>query len=148
MTFSNMFPIRILMVEDNPADVRLTLEAFKNDKIKNILEVVEDGEEAMAFLRKEGKYDQCQTPDLILLDLNLPLKSGLEVLREIKEDEKLSIIPVVILTSSEQEEDIIKSYTHHANCYVTKPVGLNQFTKVIQSIEDFWVNIVKLPHHS
>ena len=138
-------PIEILLVEDNPGDVRLTVEAFKEGKLSNRLSVVEDGVEAVAFLRREGKYGDAPRPDLILLDLNLPKKDGREVLAEIKTDEDLRRIPVVILTISQAEEDIIKTYDLHANCYVTKPVGLDQFMKVVQSIEEFWLSIVKLP---
>ncbi len=138
-------PIDILLVEDNPGDVRLTQEALKEAKVKNELHVVNDGVEAMTFLRKEGKYKNAATPDMILLDLNLPKKSGHEVLNEIKTDESLKKIPVVILTVSKDEEDIIKSYNLYANCFITKPVNLHQFLGVVKSIEDFWLTIVKLP---
>jgi CheY-like chemotaxis protein len=138
-------PIEILLVEDNPGDVRLTIEAFKDGKIRNNVCVAADGVEALAILRREGKYSCCMRPDIILLDLNLPKKDGREVLAEIKTDEKLRSIPVVILTSSKAEEDIIKSYNLHANCYISKPVELEQFFKVIKTIEDFWLSIVKLP---
>ncbi len=138
-------PIEVLLVEDSPGDVRLTLEAFKEAKLGNRLSVVGDGMEAMAFLRQEGKYGDAPRPDLILLDLNLPKKSGREVLAEIKADERLKRIPVVILTVSDAEEDILKTYSLHANCYITKPVGFDQFIKVVKSIEDFWLSIVKLP---
>lgn len=138
-------PIEILLVEDNPADVRLTVEAFKEVKLSNNLNVVEDGVEAMAFLRREGKYGDVPRPDIILLDLNLPRKSGREVLEEIKTDQNLKRIPVVILTMSNAEEDILKTYNLHANCYITKPVDLNQFIKIVKSIENFWLSIVKLP---
>jgi chemotaxis family two-component system response regulator Rcp1 len=140
-----MHPIEILLVEDSPADVRLTLEALKEEKIHNNLSVVNDGVEALAFLRKEGKYAQSPRPDLILLDLNLPRKDGREVLAEIKNDDKLKAIPVVVLTISEAESDILKSYSLHANCYITKPIDLNQFSHVVKSIQDFWLAIVKLP---
>ena len=138
-------PIEILLVEDNPADVRLTQEGIKEARIVNNLNVVGDGEEAMKFLRKEGEYNKSSKPDLILLDLNLPKKDGREVLAEIKEDDKLKNIPVVVLTTSEAEQDILKSYDLHANCYVCKPIDLEQFILVIKSIEDFWLSIVKLP---
>ena len=138
-------PIEILLVEDNPADVRLTVEALKEEKIYNNLHVVTDGVEAIAFLRREGKYAKAVRPDLIFLDLNLPRKDGREVLKEIKSDDNLKAIPVVVLTISKSEEDIIKSYNLHANCYITKPVDLNQFIKVIRSVQEFWLSIVKLP---
>jgi len=138
-------PIEILLVEDNPGGVRLTAEAFKENKLRNELHVVGDGVEAMAFLRREGKYASAPRPDLILLDLKLPKKDGREVLAEIKEDKNLRRIPVVILTSSKAEEDIIRTYDLHANCYVTKPVGLEEFIAVVKSIENFWLSIVKLP---
>ena len=138
-------PIEILLVEDNPGDVRLTVEAFKEAKLTNRLSVVGDGVEALAFLRQEGEYCDAPRPDLILLDLNLPKKDGREVLAEIKANQDLRRIPVVILTMSQAEEDILKTYDLHANCYVTKPVGLDQFMKVVQSIEEFWLHIVKLP---
>jgi len=138
-------PIEILLVEDNPGDVRLTQEAFRDSKIRNKLHVVGDGVEAMAFLRREGTYAEAPRPDLILLDLNMPKKDGREVLAEIKNEEDLKRIPVVILTISKAEEDILKSYNLHANCYITKPVDLEQFIKVVKAIEDFWLTIVKLP---
>jgi len=138
-------PVKILLVEDNPGDVRLTQEAFKENKVSNSLNVVEDGLEAMAFLSQVDKYTDAPRPDLILLDLNLPKKDGREVLAEIKEDPDLKSIPVVVLTTSKAEEDIIKSYNLHANCYITKPVDLEQFITVVKSIEDFWLTIVKLP---
>ncbi len=138
-------PAEILLVEDNPGDVRLTQEVFKENKLRNNLNVVEDGLEAMDFLRRVGKYADAPRPDLILLDLNLPKKDGREVLEEIKEDPNLKHIPVVVLTTSQAEEDIIKSYNLHANCYITKPVDLEQFITVVKSIEDFWLTIVKLP---
>jgi chemotaxis family two-component system response regulator Rcp1 len=137
--------IEILLVEDNPADIRLAQEAFKDAKVHNILYTVEDGEEAMAFLRREGKYADASRPDLILLDLNLPKKDGREVLAEIKTDEHLKLIPVVILTVSKDEEDILKTYNLHANCYITKPIDFEQFMKVVKTIEEFWLTIVKLP---
>ncbi|MFH0934865.1 MAG: response regulator [Pseudomonadota bacterium] len=138
-------PADFLLVEDKPGDVRLTQEALKSHKVLNNLHVVTDGEEAMAFLRKQGKYQAAPRPDIILLDLNLPKKDGREVLAEIKSDPALKTIPVVIITSSEAEQDVIKSYNLNANCYVTKPVNLDQFIKVVQSINDFWLTIVKLP---
>lgn len=138
-------PVEILLVEDNPADVRLTEEAFKEGNVRNNLHVAEDGVEAMAFLRREGKYAEAVRPDVILLDLNLPKKDGREVLAEIKGDGELKRIPVVVLTTSEAEQDILKAYGLHANCYITKPVDLDQFMTVMKSIEDFWLTIVKLP---
>lgn len=138
-------PVEVLLVEDNPGDVRLTLEALKDGKVNNHLSVVEDGVEALAFLRREGKYADASRPDLILLDLNLPKKDGREVLAEIKTDEDLKRIPVVVLTTSKAEEDILKTYNLHANCYITKPVDFDQFVIVVRLIEDFWFTIVKLP---
>lgn len=137
--------VEVLLVEDNPGDVRLTLEALKEAKMHNRVSVVQDGMEAMDFLRKRGKFADATRPDLILLDLNLPRKNGREVLAEIKADESLKCIPVVVLTTSEAEQDILKAYKLHANCYVTKPVDLDQFIKVVQSIENFWMTVVKLP---
>lgn len=137
--------IEILLVEDNLGDVRLTEEALKDAKVKIILNVVNDGVEAMAYLRQKDKYKDVSKPDLVLLDLNMPRKNGLEVLSEIKADDELKQIPVVILTVSKSEEDIIKSYNNHANCFITKPVDFNQFLNVVRSIEDFWLTIVKLP---
>jgi len=138
-------PVEILLVEDNPGDVRLTRESLKDSKLLNHISVVGDGEEAMAFLRREGKYVEATRPDLILLDLNLPKKDGREVLAEIKTDEQLRRIPVVILTTSSAEQDILKTYDLHANCYITKPVNLDQFSAVVRGIEEFWFTIVKLP---
>ena len=138
-------PIETLLVEDNPGDVRLMLEALKEGKVLNRVSVVKDGVKAMAFLRREEKYADAPRPDLILLDLNLPGKDGREVLAEIKADENLKRIPVVILTVSQDEEDILRSYDLHANCYITKPVGLDDFISVVKAIEDFWLTIVKLP---
>jgi two-component system, chemotaxis family, response regulator Rcp1 len=137
--------IEILLVEDNPGDVRLTQEALKDGKILNNLNVVSDGVEAMAFLRQEGQYVDAPQPELILLDLNLPKKDGREVLAEIKSQPNLRRIPVVILTSSAAERDIVRSYNLHANCYITKPVDLDQFINVVKSIEQFWLTVVKLP---
>ena len=138
-------PIEILLVEDNPGDVRLTREAFKEGKVLNNLSVVEDGAEAMAFLRQQGKYADAPRPDLILLDLNLPKKDGREVLPEIKGDTNLKRIPVVVLTTSKAEQDILKTYNLHANCYVTKPVDLEQFISVVRFVQHFWLSVVKLP---
>jgi len=132
-------------VEDNPGDVRLAREALKESKVKNRLFVVEDGVEAMSFLRQEGKYAGAPRPDLIILDLNLPRKSGREVLAELKNDEDLKRIPVVILTVSRDEEDIIRAYNHHANCYITKPLDFGKFMEITRAIEEFWLTIVKLP---
>jgi two-component system, chemotaxis family, response regulator Rcp1 len=140
-----MNPIEILLVEDNPADVRLTMEALREEKIHNNLSVVNDGVEAMAYLRREGTYANAMRPDLILLDLNLPKKDGREVLGEIKNDKNLKCIPVVVLTVSNAEADILKTYNLHANCYITKPLDLEQFSKVVKTIQDFWLTIVKLP---
>jgi len=141
----NAKPIEILMVEDNPGDIRLTKEALKEGKIINNLHIARDGVEAMEFLYKEGKYKNAIRPGLILLDLNLPGKSGHEVLAEIKNNPDLKRIPVVILSISKLEEDILKSYNNYANCYIIKPVDFNQFVEVVKSIEDFWISIVKLP---
>lgn len=138
-------PIEILLVEDNPGDVRLTREAFKEGKVRNNLHVAKDGVEAMAFLHREGEYSDAPRPDLIVLDLNLPKKDGREVLAEVKTDDELRHIPVVVLTTSQAEEDILKTYNLHANCYITKPLDFGQFIKVIRSIEDFWLTVVKLP---
>ena len=141
-------PVEILLVEDNPGDVRLTREALREGKVRNNLHVAPDGVEAIAFLRREGEYAGAVRPDLILLDLNLPRKDGREVLEEIKADRSLRNIPVVVLTSSQAEQDIVRAYDLHANCYVTKPVDLDQFINVVKSIEDFWFTIVKLPPES
>lgn len=141
----NSESIEILLVEDNDGDARLAKEAMRDSKIRNNLHHVIDGEEALEFLYKRGRFSNSPTPDLILLDLNLPKKDGREVLQEIKKDEALKSIPVVILTVSNAEEDILKSYNLHANCYITKPLDLEQFIKVVKSIEDFWFSIVKLP---
>jgi len=138
-------PIDILLVEDNPGDVRLTEEALDEGGVLNNLHVVTDGVEAMEFLRCEGEYADTPQPDLILLDLNLPRKDGTEVLQEIDEDRALRRIPVVVLTSSEAEEDIARSYELHANAYITKPVDIDQFIDVAQELESFWLSIVKLP---
>jgi len=135
----------VLLVEDSPGDVRLTLEAFKDAKVHINLHVASDGEEAMAFLRREGKNLNVPRPDLILLDLNLPKMSGQEILEEIKKDPILKSIPIVILTTSTSDEDVLRSYLLHANCYITKPVDLAGFLKVVRSIDDFWLSVVKLP---
>jgi two-component system, chemotaxis family, response regulator Rcp1 len=140
-------PIDILLVEDNPGDVRLTKELLKESKIHNNLTVIDNGEDALLFLRRTDKYPNASRPDLILLDLNLPRKNGSEVLASIKNDLELRRIPVVILTSSKAEEDIAKTYDLHANCYISKPVGLEQFAAVVKSIDDFWLTIVRLPTH-
>jgi CheY-like chemotaxis protein len=140
-----MRPIEILLVEDNPGDADLALEALASGKVRNTLHHVTDGLAAMAFLRCQGKYARVPRPDLILLDLNMPKKDGREVLAEIKSDADLKRIPVVILTTSKAEEDILKSYNLHANCFITKPIDLHQFIKVVQAIEEFWFTIVKLP---
>ncbi len=139
------YAIQILLVEDNPDDVDITVEALKDAKVRNRLYVVPDGVEALQFLRREGKYTNAPRPDLILLDLNLPRKDGREVLAEIKSDENLIVIPVVVLTTSEAEEDILRSYRLHVNAYITKPVGFEQFVEIVRKIEDFWFTVVKLP---
>jgi two-component system, chemotaxis family, response regulator Rcp1 len=138
-------PVEILLVEDNPGDVRLTIEALKEGRVSNRVTVVGDGEEALACLRKQGKYAHAARPDLVLLDLNLPRKGGQEVLAEVKADPDLRRIPVVVLTTSQAEQDILRSYDLNANCYITKPVELGQFLAVVRSIEDFWLTVVKLP---
>lgn len=146
MTTPYAKPIEILLVEDNPGDVRLTRESLHDAKVCNNMAVASDGVEAMACLRREGQYANATRPDLILLDLNLPRMNGFEVLDAIKEDPDLKRIPVVVLTTSQAEQDIIRSYDLYANAYVNKPVDLEQFIKVIKSIEDFWLEIVKLPN--
>ncbi|QSJ17307.1 response regulator [Nostoc sp. UHCC 0702] len=138
-------PIEVLLVEDNPGDAQLTRIALEDSKISINLNVVEDGVEAMAFLRKQEKYAQVPHPDIVLLDLNLPRKDGREVLAEIKTDDNLKRIPVVVLTTSQAEEDVLRAYNLAANCYITKPVDFDQFVKIVQSIEHFWFAIVKLP---
>lgn len=143
-TFASSTPVEILLVEDNPGDVRLTREALKEGKIRNNLSVVDDGVKALAFLRHEGEFEKAPRPDLILLDLNLPRMGGREVLAEVKSDPKLKTIPVVVLTSSKAEEDVVKAYELSVNCYVTKPVDLDQFVTVVNAIEDFWFTIVRL----
>lgn len=142
---SQFSSIEILLVEDNPGDVRLTLEALKEARVYNKINTVPDGVEAIRYLRRVDEYAQVTRPDLILLDLNLPRKDGREVLAEIKADPDLKRIPVVVLTTSNAEEDILRTYSLHANCFISKPVDLNQFMKVVQSIQDFWLTIVKLP---
>jgi CheY-like chemotaxis protein len=137
--------IDVLLVEDDPGDVLLTKEAFEHNKVQNKLHVVSDGEQAIAFLRQEGEFSDAPRPDLILLDLNLPRKDGREVLEDIKADANLRSIPVVVLTTSEAEEDILKSYHLHANAYVAKPVDFDQFIRVVRQIDDFFVTVVKLP---
>lgn len=138
-------PIEILLVEDSPGDVRLTIEALKEAKIRNTLHVARDGVEALDFLNHRGAFGQSPRPDLILLDLNLPRKDGREVLAEIKEDSTLKRIPVVVLTTSRAEEDVLKAYDLHANCFITKPVDFRQFMEIVKSIESFWLTVVKLP---
>lgn len=138
-------PIEILLVEDNPGDIELTLEAFSDGRIRNCIHTVMDGEEALDFLYRRGKYLNAPLPDVVLLDINLPKKSGMDVLATIKQDSELRHIPVVMLTSSEAEADILKGHKLHANCYITKPVDLHQFINTVQSIESFWLHVVKLP---
>ena len=145
MNTQNARPIEILLVEDNPGDVRLTRESLNEAKVHNKIAVVSDGLEAMSYLRRGGKYASAIRPDLVLLDLNLPLMNGFEVLDAIKEDPDLRRIPVVVLTTSQAEQDIIHSYNLYANAYVTKPVELEQFIRAINSIEGFWLEVVKLP---
>lgn len=143
----NSRAIEILLVEDNPGDVRLTLEAFKEGRVLNNLTVLNDGVEALSYLRREGRFNNAKSPDLVLLDLNLPKKDGRQVLAEVKADERLRNIPVVVLTTSTAPEDVTRAYGSHANCYITKPVDLDQFLRVVQSIESFWLSLVKLPSH-
>ncbi|CAN5907315.1 response regulator [soil metagenome] len=137
--------IEILLVEDNPGDVRLTEEALREGKVKNRLHVARDGVEAIEFLRRQGKFADATRPDLVLLDLNLPRKDGREVLAEIKNDPELKTLPVVVLTTSSAEADILRTYSLHANCYIQKPVDLDQFVQVVKSIDDFWLTVVRLP---
>jgi two-component system, chemotaxis family, response regulator Rcp1 len=139
-------PVRILLVEDSPGDIRLTREVLRDAKIANELHIVGDGERAMAFLRREGDYAGVQRPDLILLDLNLPRKDGREVLAELNEDPELHLIPVIVLTTSAAEQDVLRSYDLKAACYITKPIDLDEFISVVRSIEAFWLSIVRLPH--
>jgi CheY-like chemotaxis protein len=138
-------PVEVLLVEDDPGDVLMTREAFADNKVRNRLTVVSDGEEALAYLRREGRYAEAIRPDLILLDLNLPRRDGREVLAEIKSDEVLHQIPVVVLTTSQSEEDILRSYQLHANAYVTKPVDFDRFIQVVRQIDNFFLTVVKLP---
>ena len=145
MTTTANAPIDILLVEDNPGDVRLTKEALSDAKVLNTLTVAIDGLEALAALRREGRFANAPRPDIILLDLNLPRKDGRAVLAEIKADPELRRIPVVVLTTSKAEEDVLRTYDLHANCYITKPLDLEQFITVVKSIEDFWFTVVKLP---
>lgn len=138
-------PIEILLIEDNPADIRLTQEAFREARLQNTVHVVQDGVNAMAFIRQTAPFQQAPRPDLILLDLNLPKKDGREVLKEIKSDAHTRTIPVVVLTTSDDEADVLRSYDLHANAYLVKPIDILQFIKMIQSLEDFWLSVVKLP---
>lgn len=138
-------PIEILLVEDSPGDIRLTRETLRDAKVANRLHVVTDGEAAMGFLRKQAPHDDAPVPDLVLLDLNLPRKDGLEVLAEMKSDAVLRRIPVVVLTTSQAEQDVVRSYNLHANCFVSKPVDLDQFSRIVRSIENFWFTVVRLP---
>jgi CheY-like chemotaxis protein len=144
----SVIPVHVLLVEDSEADIRLTLEAMKDAKVFNTLHVVRDGEEAIDFLRQTGKHEGAPRPDLIILDLNLPRKNGKEVLADIKSDESLKTIPVAVLTTSSAERDIIESYNLGANCYLTKPVDLQQFLNVVSQIEEFWLSIVRLPQQT
>ncbi len=145
MISKSMEPVEILLVEDNEADVRLTIEALKDAKLANNMHVAKDGVEALEFLRRQGEYAEAKCPHLVLLDLNLPRKNGQEVLEEIKDDPDLRRIPVVILTASQAEEDIIRTYNLHANCYIQKPIEFKKFIDVIDAVQDFWFSIVKLP---
>jgi CheY-like chemotaxis protein len=142
-----VFPVEVLLVEDDPGDVLMTREALQDYKVKNNLHVVNDGEQALAFLRNEGDYQDAPSPDLILLDLNLPRRDGREVLAEVKADERLRRIPVVVLTTSEAEEDVLRSYDLHANAYITKPVDFERFVSVVRHIDEFFVTIARLPAH-
>jgi len=141
----NVKPIELLLVEDSEPDVRLTIEALREAKVKNRLWVVEDGVEALDFLRRQGRHADAPRPDLILLDLNLPRKDGRQVLKEVKSDDSLKRIPVVVLTTSKSEEDVLRAYNLHANCYITKPVDFARFMDVVKSIENFWLTVVRLP---
>lgn len=140
-----MDPIHILLVEDNEGDIVLTLEALKEGRLKNEVSVVRDGQEALDFLHRRGAYTEATVPELVLLDLNLPKIDGVEVLQNIKSDPVLRMIPVVVLTTSSSERDIVETYSHHANCYITKPVDLSKFMDVIKVLEDFWISVVRLP---
>ncbi len=141
-------PIEILLVEDSPSDTDLSVEALRDAKVANRLSTVEDGVQAMEFLRRQGRFAQAPRPDLIMLDLNLPRKDGREVLAELKADPSLSSIPVVVLTTSRAEEDVLRAYQLKANCYITKPVDFQQFVHVVQSVENFWLTVVTLPPHA
>jgi CheY-like chemotaxis protein len=145
MKTAEVRPIEILLVEDSPSDAEFTVEALKEAKVRNHLSLVEDGVQAMEFLRRQGKYAQAPRPDLIMLDLNLPRKDGREVLAEMKADNNLKMIPVVVLTTSRAEQDVLRAYELHANCYITKPVDFQQFLNVVRSIESFWLFVVTLP---
>lgn len=145
MSRGNNRPIEILLVEDNPGDARLTKEALKEGKVNNNLHIVRDGVEAMEFLRRANGYAKAPRPDLVLLDLNLPRKDGREVLAEMKEDPKLQLIPVIVLTTSEAEQDVVRTYELRANCYIPKPVDFDKFIQIVRTIEDFWLTIVRLP---
>lgn len=145
MTDPTAGPIHILLVEDNPGDARLTREALKDSKIHNTLDIVEDGVEGLRYLNQEGKYSDSERPDLILLDLDMPHKDGRELLEELKSDKAFRSIPIIIMTISPSDHDVLSAYDLHANCYIRKPLDLDQFIRVIQSIEDFWLTIVKLP---
>jgi CheY-like chemotaxis protein len=147
MIKQNFEPVEILLVEDNPGDTRLTIEALKESKINNTLNTVEDGDQALKYLRQESPYDKARRPDLILLDLDLPNMSGRELLEIVKNDKELRRIPIVILTISESDADVLQSYDMQANAYVRKPIDLDQFVRVVQSIEDFWFTVVKYPGH-
>ncbi len=148
MTTIDGRPVEILLVEDSPSDTELTIEALREAKIRNNLSIAEDGVQALEFLRRQGKFADAPRPDLIMLDLNLPRKDGREVLAEIKSDESLRTIPVVVMTTSRAERDVLQAYQHHANCYVTKPVDFDQFLGVVRSIESFWLMVVTLPQPS
>jgi CheY-like chemotaxis protein len=145
MTTIDERPVEILLVEDSPSDTELTVEALREARIRNHLSIAEDGVEALEFLRRQGKYAAAPRPDLIMLDLNLPRKDGREVLAEIKSDENLKTIPVVVMTTSRAEQDVLQAYKHHANCYITKPVDFDKFLGVVHSIESFWLMVVTLP---
>jgi CheY-like chemotaxis protein len=142
---STLQDLEILLIEDNEGDIRLTIEAFSEAKIRNHIRVVRDGEEALSYLRKQAPFEDARTPDIILLDINLPKVDGKEVLLTMKQDPLLKLIPVIMLTTSSADSDIRESYENHANCYVIKPVDLNKFMDVIRSIEDYWISIVRLP---
>jgi two-component system, chemotaxis family, response regulator Rcp1 len=144
---NKLAPVEILLIEDNPGDICLTQEAIQEYKMKNNLTVIEDGESAMKFLFRKPPYEKAPRPDLILLDLNLPRKDGREILQEVKADPELSVIPVVVLTSSEADKDIMASYVSHANCYIKKPLDFDKFVEVVKGIEDFWFSIVRLPRN-